>query len=93
MKFDKSLLRTVLFAFGVVTFVIGVYQTLVQNDLVRNYWIFMVSLCCWLPLRYWRQKEAREAKEAAGAAAARPQPSAKRPAGTASPQAGKRRRR
>ena len=63
MKFDKSLVRTVLFAFGVVAFVIGVYQTILQKDLVGNYWIFMISLACWLPLRYWRQQEARRAKE------------------------------
>jgi hypothetical protein len=24
----------------------------------------MISLSCWLPLNYWRQKEARAAKEA-----------------------------
>lgn len=63
MKFDKSLLRTVLFSLGVVAFVIGVYQTVVEGDLGRNYWIFMVSLACWLPLNYWRQQEARRAKE------------------------------
>ena len=63
MKFDKSLLRTVLFALGVVSFVIGVYQTILQGDLGRNYWIFMISLACWLPLNYWRQKEVRAAKE------------------------------
>ena len=64
MKFDKSLARTVLFALGVVSFVIGVYQTILQGDLGRNYWIFMISLACWLPLNYWRQQEARRAKEA-----------------------------
>ncbi len=64
MKFDKSLLRTVLFALGVVSFVIGVYQVVLQNDLGRNYWIFMISLACWLPLNYWRQRDARLAKEA-----------------------------
>ena len=69
MKPDRGLLKTVLFALGVVSFVIGVYQTIVFNDLQANYWIFMVSMCCWLPLRYWRQKEALAAKEAAQAAA------------------------
>lgn len=64
MKVDKSLVRTVLVAFGVVSFVIGVYQTILQKDLGRNYWIFMVSLACWLPLNYWRLQEARRAKEA-----------------------------
>ncbi len=63
MTFDKSLLRTVLFALGVVSFVIGVYQTILQNDLVNNYWIFLISLTCWLPLNYWRQRDARAAKE------------------------------
>ena len=64
MKFDKSLARTVLFALGVVSFVIGVYQTILQNDILGNYWIFMISLLCWLPLNYWRRQEARRAKEA-----------------------------
>ena len=63
MKFDKSLARTVLVALGVVFFVIGTYQTILQRDLTGNYWIFMVSLACWLPLNYWRQQEARRAKE------------------------------
>ena len=63
MKFDKSLLKTVLFALGVVSFVIATYQTVLQNDLVGNYWIYMVSLSCWLPLQYWRRQEARQAKE------------------------------
>lgn len=64
MKFDKSLARTMLFSLGVVSFVIGVYQTVLQSDLGNNYWIFMISLACWLPLNYWRQQEARRAKEA-----------------------------
>ncbi len=65
MKFDKALLRTVLLSLGVVTFVIGVYQTVFYNDLARNYWIFMLSLACWMPLIYWRQQEAVAAKIAA----------------------------
>ena len=63
MKFDKSLLKTVLFSLGVVAFVIATYQTVLQNDLVGNYWIYMISLSCWLPLQYWRRQEARRAKE------------------------------
>ena len=65
MKFDKALLRTVLLSLGVVTFVIGVYQTLFFNDLTGNYFIFMASLVCWMPLLYWRQQEAVAAKIAA----------------------------
>ena len=63
MKFDKSLLKTVLFSLGVVAFVIATYQTVLQNDLVGNYCIYMISLSCWLPLQYWRRQEARRAKE------------------------------
>ena len=62
MTFDKSLLRTVLFAVGVVALVIGVYQTIYYNDLVRNYPVFMVSMLCWMPLLYWRQQERVAAK-------------------------------
>ena len=51
-RFDKSLARTVLFAVAVVFFVVGVYQTLVQNDLLRNYWLFMVSFGCIMAFRY-----------------------------------------
>lgn len=57
MTFDKHLLRTVLFSVGVVALVIGIYQTVFYNDLARNYWLFMVSMTCWMPLLYWRQQE------------------------------------
>ena len=75
MKFDKALLRTVLFAVGVVSMVIGIYQTLLFNDLGRNYWIFMVASACWMPLIYWRQKDtvaAKLAEQTAKAAKAAP---------------------
>lgn len=62
MTFDKSLLRTVLFAVGVVALIIGIYQTLYYNDLTRNYWIFMVAMACWMPLLYWRQQESLAVK-------------------------------
>jgi len=62
MKFDKSLLRTVLFSVGVVAVVIGIYQTIYYNDVARNYWIFMVAMACWMPLLYWRQQERLAAK-------------------------------
>ena len=29
---------------------------------MRNYWIFMVSMVCWMPLLYWRQQERLAAK-------------------------------
>ncbi|MGI4887225.1 MAG: hypothetical protein ACRYFR_19895 [Janthinobacterium lividum] len=75
MKFDKALLRTVLFAVGVVAMVIGIYQTLLFDDLGRNYWIFMVASACWMPLIYWRQQDtvaARLAEQQAKAAKAAP---------------------
>ena len=80
MKFDKSLLRTVLFAVGVVSFVIGVYETILFNDLARNYWIFMVSMLCWMPLLYWRQQERVAAKVAEQEAKLAKQARAKTPA-------------
>ena len=80
MTFDKSLLRTVLFALGVVSFVIGVYQTILFNDLAANYWIFMISMFCWLPLLYWRQQERLAAKVAEQEAKLAKQARAKTPA-------------
>jgi len=80
MTFDKSLLRTVLFAVGVSALVIGIYQTLLFNDLGRNYWIFMVSMVCWMPLLYWRQQERVAAKVAEQEAKLAQQQRAKTPA-------------
>jgi hypothetical protein len=80
MTFDKSLLRTVLFAVGVVAIVIGVYQTILFNDLAANYWIFMVSMVCWMPLLYWRQQVRVAAKVAEEEARLAKQARAKTPA-------------
>ena len=80
MTFDKSLLRTVLFSVGVVSFVIGVYQTILFNDLAANYWIFMISMVCWMPLLYWRQQERLAAKVAEEEARLAKQARAKTPA-------------
>lgn len=54
-RFDRSLGRTVLFSFAVVAFVIGTYQTVLQNDqnaLRDNYWLFMLSFSCVMLYRY-----------------------------------------
>ena len=80
MTFDKSLLRTILFAVGVVALVIGIYQTILFNDLAANYWIFMVSMLCWMPLLYWRQQERVAAKIAEQEAQLAKQARAKTPA-------------
>ncbi|TPG62967.1 hypothetical protein [Hymenobacter nivis] len=91
MKFDKDLLRTVLFAVGVVAMVIGIYQTLLYDDLGRNYWIFMIASACWMPLIYWRQKDtvaAKLAEQAAKAAKTAPKaPKGSKPGGA--PKGGK----
>jgi len=47
--------RTILFAVAVVSFVIGAYQTVLQNNetaLRDNYWLFMISFVCVLLFRY-----------------------------------------
>ena len=80
MKFDKNLLRTVLFAVGVVAVVIGIYQTIFYNDLARNYWLFMVAMTCWMPLLYWRQQERLAEKIAEQEAKLAKQARAKTPA-------------
>lgn len=52
--------RTILFSVAVVSFVIGTYQTVLQNDknaLRDNYWLFMISFGCTLIYRYTKPKE------------------------------------
>lgn len=52
--------RTILFALAVVSFVIGAYQTVLQNNetsLRDNYWLFMVSFVCVLLFRYLKPEE------------------------------------
>ena len=78
MQFDKSLLRTVLFAFGVVSFVIGTHRTVLQNNenaLRDNYWLFMVSFSCVMLFRYLKSKEEEKA----------PKTPVKQPTATAKP--------
>ncbi|WP_375436189.1 hypothetical protein [uncultured Hymenobacter sp.] len=64
MHFDKSLLRTVLFALGVVSFVIGAYETVLRNDenaLRDNYWLFMISFTCVMLFRYLKSRDEEKA--------------------------------
>jgi Ca2+/Na+ antiporter len=49
--FDRDLARTVLFSLAVVLVVIGIYQSILQNDIIRNYWLFMVAIICLLLYR------------------------------------------
>ncbi|WP_022825568.1 hypothetical protein [Hymenobacter norwichensis] len=60
LQFDKSLFRTILFSVAVVSFVIGTYQTVLQNNenaLRDNYWLFMISFVCVLLFRYLKPEE------------------------------------
>ncbi|UOR04831.1 hypothetical protein MUN82_18045 [Hymenobacter aerilatus] len=51
-RFDKSLGRTVLFSVAVVSFIIAVYQTILQNSIGKNYELYMVSFVCVMWFRY-----------------------------------------
>ncbi|MBO0359748.1 hypothetical protein J0X19_17435 [Hymenobacter sp. BT186] len=77
VHFDKSLFRTILFSLAVVSFVIGAYETVLQNDknaLLDHYWLFMISFVCVLLFRYLKPEE--EVK---------PAPKPKQPASNAKP--------
>jgi hypothetical protein len=57
---EPGLGRTILFSLAVVSFVIGAYQTVLQNDenaLTDNYLWFMTSFVCVLSYRYLKLKE------------------------------------
>jgi hypothetical protein len=42
----------ILFSMAVAFSMIGIYQVMVQKDIIGNYWIFMVSLICLMLYRY-----------------------------------------
>jgi 4-amino-4-deoxy-L-arabinose transferase-like glycosyltransferase len=73
--FDRDLARTVLFALAVVLVVIGIYQSILQNSVVRNYELFMLAIICLLLFRYLKPVEE-------AAPPAKPQP-ARKPAAKA----------
>lgn len=68
--------RTILFSLGVVSFVIGTYQTVLrmddENALRDNYWLFMISFSCVMLYRYFKSKDA--APPPAKTAAPKPKP-------------------
>jgi hypothetical protein len=73
MRFDRSLLRTILFSLTVVAMVIGVYQTVLQNnaDAVRdNYWLFTFAFSFYLIYWYLGRKD----REAAAVPPKKPTP-------------------
>ncbi|SEU01876.1 hypothetical protein [Hymenobacter actinosclerus] len=57
---DPGISQTILFVFGVFTFVVASFRTLVTgglSGLYDNYWLFMVSFGCIIWLRYLRQRQ------------------------------------
>lgn len=56
-----SWLYTIAFSLAVVAFVIGIYQTMVEQDLASNYWLFMIAAGLMLLIRWDRLR--RERKE------------------------------
>jgi len=52
MKLSSIILLSV----AVVFSVIGIHRVIVENDIIKNYWIFMVSLGCLILYRYQNQK-------------------------------------
>jgi hypothetical protein len=55
--FDRDLARTVLFSVAVVLMVIGIYQSILQNSVIRNYELFMLASICLLLYRLLRLPE------------------------------------
>ena len=53
MKLSSIILLSV----AVVFTVIGIHRVIVENSIVANYWIFMVSLACLMLYRYQNRKE------------------------------------
>ncbi|WP_324673935.1 hypothetical protein [Hymenobacter sp. GOD-10R] len=75
MRFDRALLRTILFSLTVVAMVIGVYQTVLQDDpnAVRdNYWLFTFAFSFYLIYWYLGRKD----REAAALPPKKPTPAA-----------------
>ncbi len=52
-----SWVYTIGFSLAVVSFIIGIYQTMVERDLASNYWLFMISLSFLFGLRWWRVRQ------------------------------------
>ncbi len=64
---DPGISHTLLFVFGVFTFVVASYGTLAKgglDGLYDNYWLFMISFGCIIGLRYLRQRDKEAAAEA-----------------------------
>ncbi|MCC3156075.1 hypothetical protein LJ737_02445 [Hymenobacter sp. 15J16-1T3B] len=55
--FDRDLARTVLFSVAVVLVVIGIYQSILQNSVLRNYELFMLASICLLLYRLLKLPE------------------------------------
>ncbi len=53
------MLYTIGFTLAVFFFVIGMYQMVVEEDIIGNYWLVMISAGLLLGLRTWRAKVLR----------------------------------
>lgn len=54
-----TMLYTIGFTLAVFFFVIGMYQMVVEQDIIGNYWLVMISAGLLLGLRTWRAKALR----------------------------------
>lgn len=46
----------ILLSVAVVFTVIGIHRSMVEQDIIANYWIFMVSFACLMLYRYQNRK-------------------------------------
>lgn len=53
---NQRLLNIILLSLSFVVMVIGVHRSLVEDDIIGNYWLYMVSLVLFM-LYYYRKKK------------------------------------
>ena len=53
---NPKLLNTILLSLSFVVMVIGVHRSLVEEDLIGNYWIYMIGLVLFM-LYYYRKRK------------------------------------
>ncbi|RDC65896.1 hypothetical protein [Adhaeribacter pallidiroseus] len=52
-----KLSSTIFFSVAVAAMVIGIHRTIVENNLIANYWIFMIALICLFVYRYQKKAD------------------------------------
>lgn len=53
---NQRLLNIILLSLSFVVMVIGVHRSLVEDDIIGNYWLYMVGLVLFM-LYYYRKKK------------------------------------